>query len=618
MTHPIDFPIAMALVAALGWPALAEAAAVSGDMLISGSRGWCVSGDGSKVLAATCDGSDLRQRWMLGAAALYPVSGTGLCLAGELVEGGSLSLAACDGGTAQQWTWSSSSLHDGAWALTLSNDNALMVSALQDASGQHWTRLTDLMAEVDAGRGQIVTYPISATDTASLQLEEARHMVNQLTPPTMPLPTPRNVSVFPGDVPSDAPRISAVVMLDRRFERYSHVGWSQLPRNWLATPLYAPAGETLTVTLPDDARTDGVSLRVGPHTDVIVRTQPGQTINRYTRVSLSVPLKPGTNLVRSQYGGLVIVESAESTNETLQVTIGGAVEAPYFRLGTLSNADWSVARSAPAPWAVLEGTKTVLVVPSSQVRTLADPTRVMRAYDAAQAAVMDLAGFDGSSPWHPTLQGKQWLVEDIQISHGYGHADFPIMTLLDWKLASVDAATNWGVMHETGHNYQQTCLWAERYGIESTVNLYPLYIAEVMRKHPELIDTHHYSASIAKLKYGFDFDRDTDDIDKLVFLAQLRYAFPEQGWDIFRQLNRRYRELPAGEQAAICVSRQRQTDTLYELLSDITGHDLTMHFQRWGVPISADAIARVKARSLPLPPLATWLVNPEQAGSSAQ
>jgi len=616
MTYPVEFPIATALVAALAWPA--QAATASGDMLISDARGWCVARGGGTVFAAACDGSDEHQRWILGAEALHAASEPGLCLAGDLVEGGGLSVAVCGGGPTQQWAWIGRSLRDGGWALTLTHDNKLAVSASRDVPEQRWTRLADLMAEVDAGRAQTVTYPILATDTAALELEAARHAVNQLTPPGEPLPAPRNVSVFPGDVPADAPRISAVVTLDRRFERDSHVGWSELPRNWLATPLYAPAGETLTVTLPDAAHSDGVSLRIGPHTDVIVRTQPGQTIDRFVRVSLTMPLKPGINHVRSQYGGLVIIESADSANVTLPVTISGAEEAPFFRLGKLSNADWAVARTAPAPWAVLEGDKTVLVVPSSQVRTLANPTSVMKAYDAAQAAVMDLAGFDGSSPWHPKLQGKQWLVEDIQISHGYGHADFPIMTLLDWKLASVDAATNWGVMHETGHNYQQTCLWAERYGIESTVNLYPLYIAEVMRKHPELIDTHRYSSAIAKLKEGFDFDRDTDDIDKLVSLAQLRYAFPEQGWDIFRQLHRRYRELPAGEQAAICASRQRQTDTLYELLSDITGHDLTGHFQHWGVPISADAIARVKARALPLPPLATWLVNPELSSAQIQ
>jgi len=421
------------------------------------------------------------------------------------------------------------------------------------------------------------------------------------------------VSRFPGEVPAAAPRLTVVVPFDRRFTRAFHIGWSQMPRNWLATGLYAPAGETITVSLPDDARTDGVSLRIGPHTDVIERSMPGETLQRYARVSLSMPLHPGINRIRSQYGGLLILESAASSDLVLPVKIAGGVEAPYFKLGTTSNADWAVARDAPAPWAVLEGQWALLVVPSSQVRTLADPQSVMRAYDAAQQAVMDLAGFDGSSPLHPRLQGRQWYVEDIQISHGYAHADFPIMTVLDWKLASVDAGSNWGVIHESGHNYQQTCLWAERYGIESTVNLYPLYVSEVIRHQPALIDTKSYSKAIAKLHDGIDFDRDTDRLDKLIFLAQLRYAFPEQGWDIFRQLNRRYRELSADQQASICASPQRQTDTLYEQLSDITGHDLTAHFRHWGVPVSAEAVARVKARGLPLPALETWRVNPELA-----
>ncbi|MCW3478560.1 M60 family metallopeptidase [Neisseriaceae bacterium JH1-16] len=604
----------LSLVAVLTCPAWAQA--INGDMLISASRGWCAARTSDGVSAAPCDGGDPHQRWIVDAAALHPADSLALCLSGKLAERGGLALASCDGGAAQHWAWAENALLNGDWALSLSPDNALEVSTKRSTIAQRWERLSELA--VEAGRAEQVSYPIAATDSAAIELERARHVVNQLTPPDKPLPAPRDVRHFPGAVPVDAPRLTVVVPFNRHFTRAFHIGWSQKPRNWLATGLYAPAGETITVSLLDDARTDGVSLRIGPHTDVIERSKPGETILRYARVSLSVPLHPGINRVRSQYGGLVILESAVSADVTLPVTIAGAVEAPHFKLGTHSDADWAVSRDAPAPWAVLEGQWALLVVPSSQVRALANPQSVMQAYDTAQQAVMDLAGFNGSSPLHPRLQGKQWLVEDLQISHGYGHADFPIMTVLDWKLASVDAGSNWGVIHESGHNYQQTCLWAERYGIESTVNLYPLYVAEVIRHQPALIDTKSYSKAIAKLHDGIDFDRDTDQLDKLVFLAQLRYAFPELGWDIFRQLNRRYRELSADQQASICASPQRQVDTLYELLSDITGHDLTAHFRHWGVPISAEAVARVEARGLPLPAADTWRVNPELMTQAAR
>ncbi|AXK40633.1 M60 family metallopeptidase [Crenobacter cavernae] len=603
----------------LVWPAFAFAQ-LPGDLLISGARGWCVAraGDAAaptdKVIAAACDGSDPRQRWVFDAAAVQPASDPALCLSGRPGDGGALALAACDSRSGTQpWTLAEQGLHLGEAALTLSRDNKLVVVATNDAGFEpRWTRLSELAARVDAGRSVVIQYPIAATDTASLELERARHVVNQLTPPDEPLPAPRDVSAFPGEVPADAPRVTETVSLDRRFTRFSHVGWSQKPKNWLATGLYAPAGEVVTVTASDDAAAlAGVSLRIGANTDVIARTKPGETVDRYASVSLAVPLKPGVNRVRSQYGGLVIVESAGSANVTLPLTIAGAVKAPRFRLGTDSNADWALARNNPAPWAVLEGDKALLVVPSSQVRELEDAQSVMKAYDTAQQAAMDLAGFDGSSSLHPRLHGRQWFVEDRQISVGYGHAGFPIMTRLDWRLASVDAATNWGVMHETGHNYQALCLWAARYGLESTVNLIPLYVAETLRGRPALIGTLRFSRAIAKLGPGFDFDRNADKDDKLVFLAQLRYAFPDLGWALFRQLNRRYRELPASGQRAICASEARQTDTLLELLSDVVGRDLSSHFLNWGVPVSAGALSRVRSRGLPAPSFPTWLVNPE-------
>ncbi|RXZ45307.1 M60 family metallopeptidase [Crenobacter cavernae] len=604
-------------VGALVWPAFAFAQ-LPGDLLISGARGWCVAraGDAAaptdKVIAAACDGSDPRQRWVFDAAAVQPVSDPALCLSGRPGDDGALALAACDRSGTQPWTLAEQGLHRGEAVLTLSRDNKLVVATNDAGFEPRWTRLSELAARVDAGRSVVIQYPIAATDTASLELERARHVVNQLTPPDEPLPAPRDVSAFPGEVPADAPRVTETVSLDRRFTRFSHVGWSQKPKNWLATGLYAPAGEVVTVTAPDDATAlAGVSLRIGANTDVIARTKPGETVDRYASVSLAVPLKPGVNRVRSQYGGLVIVESAGSANVTLPLTIAGAVKAPHFRLGTDSNADWAFARNNPAPWAVLEGDKALLVVPSSQVRELEDAQSVMKAYDTAQQAAMDLAGFDGSSSLHPRLQGRQWFVEDRQISVGYGHAGFPIMTRLDWRLASVAAASNWGVMHETGHNYQALCLWAARYGLESTVNLTPLYVAEALRGRPALLGTLRYSKAIAKFKDGFDFDRDTDKDDKLVFLAQLRYAFPDQGWDIFRRLNRRYRELPVNEQRAICASPQRQTDTLYGLLSDIVGADLVEHFRHWGVPLSGGVIERVRKLGLPQPSVPTWLVNPE-------
>ncbi|KZE25980.1 M60 family metallopeptidase [Crenobacter luteus] len=602
-------PVFLAAFAAGFAGIVAAAPSDAGDLFIA-ERGWCLAREAPVVAGvAPCDGADPRQRWRADGGTLRPADAPALCLTAR--PDAAPALADCDGSGAQRWDPDGGALVGATGALALTRDNRLAVRAGDAAApGQRWERLSTLAAQVDAARDVVVRYPLDAGDVAAVALERARHVVNQLTPPPAPLPVPRDVSGFPGAVPADAPRVVATVTMELRFRRFAHVGWTQKPQNWLATGLYAPAGETVSVTLPDDAA-PGLFLRIGAHRDVIVRTKPGETLRRFADLNYVVPLRPGVNLVRSQYGGLLIVESRVPAAARVELTIGGAVHAPHFRLGRDDAAAWRRAREAPAPWAVLEGDEAVLVVPSDEVRALDDAAAVMRAYDEAQRAAQHLAGFDGSSARHPRLQGRQWFVADVQLSHGYGHAGFPIMTHLDWRLARVDAASNWGVMHETGHNYQAFCLWATRYGLESTVNLIPLFVAETLRGQPALIGTLRFSKAIAKLGPGFDFDRDADKEDKLVFLAQLRYAFPEQGWEIFRRLNRRYRELPADEQRAICASEARQVDTLFELLSDVVGRDLSLHFLNWGVPVSAAALARVGARGLPAPTFPTWLVNPE-------
>ncbi|RXZ43204.1 M60 family metallopeptidase [Crenobacter cavernae] len=596
-----------------------EGDAVTGEMLVSKTGSGCLARRtptalaGDKVSGAPCDGADPRQRWTFNGSTLRAAGNNALCLSGALQYSGTLSLVTCDGGQAQQWMWTDGQLLNGRWALDYTASHEIIVWGSHGAVNQRWMSLSDLKKAVDAGKSLVVKYPVVASDGKAVELERSRDLLNRLTPPAEPLPVPRDVSIYPGSVPANAPRVTEALTLDRRFADASHEGWSQKLRNWLATGLYAPAGEAITVTVPpatELSALDGVFVRISPHTDVINRSG-SDTIDRYSNVSLAAPLRPGVNYVRSQYGGLVILESRSSANVAVSATVSGAVRAPYFKLGKTS--DWASARNAPAPWAVLEGRLAVVVVPSSQIRSLADAEKVMQTYDARMQDIIDLAGFDGSSAKHPKLEGKQWLVEDKQISAGYGHAGFPIMTMLDWKLATVASANGWGVQHETGHNYQPFCLWASRYGSESTVNLFSLYSQEKAGLPSRLINNKQFSAAITKLeKPGFDFDKDADVWDKLILHAQLRYAFPDKGWEIYRQLNRRYRELGVDEQKAICADRQKQADTSYELLSDISGADLTEHFQHWGVPVSSDAIGRVKAKGLKVPAAKTWLVNPEK------
>ena len=73
-------------------------------------------------------------------------------------------------------------------------------------------------------------------------------------------------------------------------------------------------------------------------------------------------------------------------------------------------------------------------------------------------------------------------VADEQISAGYMHAGYPIMTHLDAAPRFVDLANlstkgDWGMFHEMGHNHQHRD-WTFGGTTEVTCNLFSLYCME--------------------------------------------------------------------------------------------------------------------------------------------
>lgn len=75
------------------------------------------------------------------------------------------------------------------------------------------------------------------------------------------------------------------------------------------------------------------------------------------------------------------------------------------------------------------------------------------------------------------------IVTDRQISAGYMHSGYPIMTHLDAAAFMTDLADlgdhGWGPYHEIGHNHQSGD-WTFDGTVEVTVNLFTLYILETV------------------------------------------------------------------------------------------------------------------------------------------
>jgi hypothetical protein len=392
-------------------------------------------------------------------------------------------------------------------------------------------------------------------------------------------------AAFPGAVPADAPRVRRTVAVD-----------TAAP-GWHSTGLYAAPGEVVTITVPPRAAGKGLHVRIGCHADGLWRLDAWK---RAPAICHHFRLAAAETKAANAFGGPVYIEVPGGCGlGTVNVAVAGAVEMPYYVHGRTEPAAWRrTIRSRRAPWAELASDKIILTVPAGVVRDLNDPAAVMTFWNAVADASADLAA-------RPRERERpERFVADVQISAGYMHAGYPIMTLLDIPPVVVDVQRLkgnghhgvWGLFHELGHNHQSRD-WTFAGTGEVTVNLFTMYVFETVcgleptRCHGAISD----AARMKKMRaYLADPDFETwkrDPFLGLIMYIQMQKAF---GWDAFKQVFAEYRRLPEPEQPR---SDDAKRDQWLVRFSRTVGRDLGPFFAAWHVPVS-DA-ARKEVAALP-------------------
>ncbi len=436
-----------------------------------------------------------------------------------------------------------------------------------------------LLALQQKHRGEMAALtakPIRANDPLArllltLQLEETRNL------PAAKVTASPAAASFPGEVPADAKPITRTVHVD------THVP------EWHSTGLYAAPGALLTVEIPAELAGKGFQVRIGAHTDELWNLPEWDRAPQITRV---FALKSPTTQAANAFGGLVyIVVPARAKSGTIAVTIRGAVEAPLFVRGQTSLEDWrNSLRTAPAPWAELQGHNVILTVPSRVVRTLDDPESLLALWDRAMDDVADLAGIP-----RQRLRPERYLT-DRQISAGYMHSGYPIMMGLDVAEAVVNEKTMranghlgvWGFFHEVGHNHQVSD-WTFNGTGEVTNNMFAVYVFEkefgiTQSQHPALVPAKMEARLRKYLDAGADFEKWKSD----PFLALTMYIELEQGfgWEAYKKVFAEYRTLSPAERPK---TEMQQHDQWMVRFSRAVGKNLGPFFQAWGVPTSEAA-----------------------------
>ncbi|RYD18669.1 MAG: hypothetical protein EOP88_21765, partial [Verrucomicrobiaceae bacterium] len=385
-------------------------------------------------------------------------------------------------------------------------------------------------------------------------------------------------AVFPGATPRDAPRIG-----ERRLSFDLSV-----PR-WHGTGLYAPAGEVIRITVPPQFAGKGIAVRIGCHTDVLWNHELWK---RAPEISIRRVLKEPATTIASPFGGLIYIDVPDGPPPVkMDVTISGAVQSPRFVLGQSTTADWKKhLAESPAPWGEIETKKLILSMPRKWLENIEDPQALLEFWDQVMDAEADLCAIPRKR------KSPERIVADEQISAGYMHSGYPIMTWLDPGAEAASSVEkmrngNWGYFHELGHNHQSPD-WTFDGTVEVTCNLFSLYVTETLCGNPpgrghEAMAPAAVTERIAKHLASPDTEKFTrwkkDPFVALIMYDQLRAAF---GWDTYKKVFAEYRALPKDQRPK---NDDEKRDQWLVRFSKAAGKNLGPFFEKWGVPTSEAA-----------------------------
>ncbi|MCJ8012600.1 M60 family metallopeptidase [Paenibacillus sp. KQZ6P-2] len=426
--------------------------------------------------------------------------------------------------------------------------------------------------------------------------------------------------VFPRSVGEQAETVyDQVVAVDFDYLDLSYMRMLFAPMNWRSTGLYAPAGKVVTVDVPEG--TEYLDVQIGVHTDNLCDNPKW---DRAPIVTLKQRLKPGTNRINSPYGGLIyLIPAKPKAGTKVNVTIHGAVRAPYFVLGQTTEQEWNdTIRHYPVPWAELQGNRIIVTVPADNIRELERPEQLMRKWDEIADHYDRLVGVAPDQPIpHRSPDNPQRFVADIQISAGWMHSGYPIMffegvTAQEAVDVDVIQKNAWGFWHELGHNYQQIP-WFWDPIVEVTVNLHSIHIQSLYGNRSRLFETGkdgktNYDRAIefTNSTYPNKNFEDVGFFERLVMIKQLQMAF---GWEFYTNLHIAYRELPLDQVSMDEEDDEPQKVDLFMIMaSKVSGCNLLEFFDRWGLHYSEQARAAVEALRLPQPETEIW--NARESG----
>ncbi|XP_062050886.1 TRPM8 channel-associated factor 3-like [Lepus europaeus] len=413
--------------------------------------------------------------------------------------------------------------------------------------------------------------PISRASPQDLLIAWGRELFKSGTP----------ISLLVGDnspLPSTESPVSIEITTDNR-------------DSWVSTGLYLPEGRTAKVTVPENAVAAKLKVQIGCHTDDI---GAASTYYRPPLMTYQYYLNETNKSISWLWGGLLYILVPPNYNlDTVQVTISGAVRAPYFKLGKTSQEEWKHSlQGNPAPWGELATDNIILTVPSENLKSVNNPESLLQLWDEMMQAAAKLAS--EPFPYHR----PERIVTDVQISVGLMHAGYPIMGLLAVVPGVIDEerirrSGVWGPLHEVGHNFQRSPWMFYPHTLEASCNLWAIYVHEKIlgisrdRAHKALRPANREQRIKMHMDKGAPLSN-WETWTALETYLQLQEAF---GWDPFIQLFADYQVI-----AKYPNDNAGKMNLWMKKFSEIVQKNLVPFFKAWGWPIQkevADGLAHL-------------------------
>jgi len=222
--------------------------------------------------------------------------------------------------------------------------------------------------------------------------------------------------------------------------------------DWVFVGLYAPPGRLVRLTVPS-AAVGKTEVILGPHNDKLYGLVGNKRLRRDPEISTRFSVSAESLTIGTPYGGLIAIcfTTSSLAGVLLELRFENVMEAPHFVFGEHTDTDWSLMKSRPSPWTVLEIKQSI---------TFVVPTTRVEHYTEMEMALEDWRAYMEKNDFAVELVERsvgELIVYDAQSAHGSAHSLYPVvmgdMGPVSKTLFAVHPFTaDHTVTHEVGHN----------------------------------------------------------------------------------------------------------------------------------------------------------------------